>query len=85
MDETVKDGALLLGRLLLAALFIVEGVSKMSGYQAAVLYMQHFSIPTAFLPLAITVEVTVGRNRGRTNSARPVTSQARSTSSRGYE
>jgi putative oxidoreductase len=60
MDETVNDGALLLGRLLLATLFVVEGFSKIWGYQAALGYMQHFSLPAVFLPPAIAVEIVGG-------------------------
>ena len=52
--DTLRASAALLGRLLLAALFILEGWSKVRGYAPAVAYMQHFSVPGQLLPLAVT-------------------------------
>ena len=58
--DTLRASAALLGRLLLAALFILEGWSKVRGYAPAVAYMQHFSVPGQLLPLAIALELGGG-------------------------
>jgi putative oxidoreductase len=58
--EAVRSGTALLGRLLLAALFILEGWSKLKGYGPAAAYMERFSVPGALLPLVILVELGGG-------------------------
>jgi putative oxidoreductase len=58
--ETARGGAALLGRLLLAALFILEGWSKLRGYEAAAAYMQRFAVPAVLLPAAIALELGGG-------------------------
>jgi putative oxidoreductase len=60
LDDRVTAAAALVGRLLLAALFIVEGVSKMRDYGEAVEYMEAYSVPTLLLPLVILLEVGAG-------------------------
>ena len=60
MSESVKDAAMLLGRVLLAALFLHEAWSKLTGYSAAVAYAQAFGLPGSLIPLAITLEVGCG-------------------------
>src|SRR5215471_6183344 len=50
----------LAGRLLLAAIFLHEAWSKLTGYSAALAYMQAFGVPGQLLPLAIAVEVGCG-------------------------
>ena len=60
MSESVKDAATLLGRVLLAALFLHEAWSKLTGYSAAVAYAQAFGLPGALIPLAIVLEVGCG-------------------------
>lgn len=59
-DETVGATAALVGRLLLAALFLIDGWSKVRGYAPAVAYMQRFSVPGLLLPAVILVEVGGG-------------------------
>ena len=59
-NETVQAAAALIGRLLLAALFLLEGWSKLRGYGAATAYMERFSVPGLLLPLAILVELGGG-------------------------
>jgi putative oxidoreductase len=49
-----------LGRLFLASLFILEGWSKLRGYDAAATYMDRFGVPGVFLPAVIAVELTGG-------------------------
>ena len=51
---------LAIGRLLLAALFILEGWSKIRGYQAAVDYMDRYGVPGILLPAVIALEVGGG-------------------------
>src|SRR5262245_61231238 len=59
-NETLTASAALLGRLLLASLFVLEGWSKIRGYGPAVAYMEKFSVPSALLPLVILVELGGG-------------------------
>jgi putative oxidoreductase len=51
---------LALGRLLLAALFILEGWSKLRGYQAAAAYMDRYGVPSLLLPAVIALELGGG-------------------------
>ena len=55
--ETLPALAALVGRLLVASLFLLEATSKIRGYDLAVAYMERFSVPSALLPLAILVEL----------------------------
>ena len=50
----------LLGRLLLAQLFIIEGFGKLADYAAAQAYISHFGLPALLLPPAIAVEIGGG-------------------------
>ena len=57
MMSALKQAAALAGRLLLAAIFLHEAWSKLTGYAGAVAYMQAFGVPGQLLPLAIAVEL----------------------------
>jgi putative oxidoreductase len=59
-NETTYAAAALVGRLLLAALFLLEGWSKLRGYGAAAAYMERYSVPGLLLPLVILVELGGG-------------------------
>ena len=59
-DHPLNAGALLLGRFLLASLFLLEGWSKMKGYAGAVGYMEKFGVPGILLPLVIFAEIAGG-------------------------
>jgi putative oxidoreductase len=59
-DGVMTAGAALLGRLLLAALFILEAWSKLKGHGAAVAYMERFSVPSTLLPAVIVLELGGG-------------------------
>ncbi len=48
------------GRLLLAALFILEGWSKARGYAAAADYMDGYGVPGVLLPAVIALELGAG-------------------------
>jgi len=50
----------LVGRLLLAQLFIIEGLSKLGDYAAAQAYVSHYGLPTLLLPPAIATEIGGG-------------------------
>ena len=50
----------LAGRLLLAQLFLIEGIGKLVGYGAAVAYVAHYGLPVWLLPPAIAVEIGGG-------------------------
>jgi putative oxidoreductase len=51
---------LAIGRVLLAALFILEGWSKVRGYQAAAGYMDRYGVPGVLLPAVIALELGAG-------------------------
>lgn len=50
----------LAGRLLLASLFLLSGLSKITAYDATVGYMQAMGVPGIALPLVIGLEVLGG-------------------------
>lgn len=54
--------AALLGRIFLAAIFILSGISKIGGYQSTVTYMEAHGIPVAplFLYAAVLIELGCG-------------------------
>jgi len=57
MSSPLMEAAVLAGRLLLAALFLHEAVAKLTGYAAALAYMQAFGVPGQLLPFAIALEL----------------------------
>ena len=60
MSSTLMEAAAFAGRLLLAAIFLHEAWSKLTGYPAALAYMQAFGVPGQLLPFAIAVELGCG-------------------------
>ena len=60
MSSTLMEAAAVVGRLLLAGIFLHEAWSKLAGYSAALAYMHAFGIPGQLLPLAIAVELSCG-------------------------
>ncbi len=48
---------LLIGRLLMAQIFLLAGLSKISAYEGTQGYMEAFGLPGALLPLVIVFEV----------------------------
>ena len=60
MPATAQNLAALAGRLLLAAIFIVEGWLKINQYEGTVKYMLAYGIPGALLPLVIVTELACG-------------------------
>jgi putative oxidoreductase len=59
-SDTSAAAGLAAGRLLLAALFILEGWSKLGGYDAAVAYMDRYGLPGVLLPGVIALELGAG-------------------------
>lgn len=55
--KTWESTAELAGRVLLAAMFLIAGIGKISGYAGTQAYMQSMGVPGALLPLVIALEV----------------------------
>ena len=49
-----------LGRILLALMFVLAGINKISGYAGTQAYMDSMSVPGALLPLVIVLELVGG-------------------------
>ena len=60
MPSSFLPAAALVGRALLAAIFLHEAVSKLTAYSAALAYMRAFGVPGELLPFAIAVELGCG-------------------------
>jgi putative oxidoreductase len=59
-NETTNNLFNLLGRILLAALFLPAGLQKLSGYAGTQGYMEAMGVPGALLPLVILLEIGGG-------------------------
>ena len=57
---SASAAGLAIGRLLLAGLFILEGLSKLRGYDPAIAYMQRYDVPAVLLPAVIALELVGG-------------------------
>ena len=55
-----QDLAAPVGRILLALMFVLAGVNKISGYSGMQGYMDSMGVPGALLPLVILLEVVGG-------------------------
>jgi len=51
---------LLAGRLMLATIFLHEGMAKLGNYAGSAAYARSFGVPEMLLPLAIAVELGCG-------------------------
>lgn len=60
MNPSLQAPALLAGRILLAAIFVLSGLTKITGYAGTQQYMEAFGVPGALLPLVILAEVGLG-------------------------
>jgi putative oxidoreductase len=58
--ESVGPSAALVGRILIAALFVISGLSKIGSYAATQGYMQSVGVPGALLPVVILLELGGG-------------------------
>jgi putative oxidoreductase len=60
LSSRLHDVALLAGRLLLATIFVHEGIAKIGNYAGSTAYARSFGVPDGLLPIAITVELGCG-------------------------
>lgn len=58
--DRFRDPLVLLGRLLIATIFVGAGYSKIGGYEATQGYMAAMGVPGALLPLVIFAELGGG-------------------------
>jgi putative oxidoreductase len=58
--KTITPAVELAGRVLLAAIFVLSGYTKIGGYAATQAYMESTGVPGALLPLVIAVELGGG-------------------------
>ncbi len=54
------DAAQLIGRVLLAQIFIIAAINKILGYTGTAHYMTAYGVPSVLLPLVIVLELGVG-------------------------
>lgn len=59
-SEKLRAAGELAGRVLLAAIFVVDGGQKLANLSGAASYMAGYGLPVALLPLAILVELGGG-------------------------
>ena len=55
--NTLNNAATLTGRILIAAIFLISGIGKITGYAGTQAYMESAGVPGALLPLVIALEV----------------------------
>jgi len=55
--STSQNLADLIGRFLIAAIFLISGLGKVTGYAGTQGYMEAMGVPGALLPLVIALEV----------------------------
>jgi putative oxidoreductase len=55
--NTTRNLADFLGRILIAAIFLISGLGKVTGYAGTQGYMEAMGVPGALLPLVIALEV----------------------------
>lgn len=48
------------GRLLIALIFLISGINKISGYEGTQGYMEAMGVPGGLLPLVIVTEIVLG-------------------------
>lgn len=60
LASSIQTLAAPVGRILLALIFIVAGLQKISGYAGTQGYMEAMGVPGAMLPLVIALEVLGG-------------------------
>lgn len=58
--SNINNAAELLGRILLATIFVLAGLNKISGYEGTAAYMASQGVPGGLLPLVIALEVGGG-------------------------
>lgn len=58
--DSTKPYSDVVGRVLIAALFVIAGATKLTGYAGTQAYMQSAGVPGGLLPLVILVELGGG-------------------------
>ena len=58
--DSTKPYSDVVGRLLIAALFVIAGIGKLAAYAGTQAYMQSAGLPGGLLPLVILVEIGGG-------------------------
>jgi len=58
--QTIQNLAAPIGRVLLALMFLVAGLNKISGYAGMQGYMESMGVPGVLLPLVIALEIVGG-------------------------
>jgi putative oxidoreductase len=58
--KSLEPIGLLAGRLMLATIFLHEGVAKLGNYAGSAAYARSFGVPDTLLPLAIITELGCG-------------------------
>jgi putative oxidoreductase len=58
--QTIQNLAAPIGRVLLALMFLVAGLNKISGYAGMQGYMESMGVPGMLLPLVIALEIAGG-------------------------
>jgi len=58
--QTIQNFAAPIGRVLLALMFLVAGLNKISGYAGMQGYMESMGVPGMLLPLVIALEIVGG-------------------------
>ena len=60
LNGSTQNAAVLAGRVLLAAIFILAGFGKIGGYAGTVAFMESNGVPGSLLPLVILTELGGG-------------------------
>jgi len=60
MNEIIKEWGPVVGRILIGALFLMAGLSKIPGWEGTAGYMASKGVPMVSVALAITVIVEIG-------------------------
>lgn len=60
MNDVIKEWAPVVGRVMLALIFLMSGLNKIGGFEGTAAYMASKGVPLATLALVITILVEVG-------------------------
>jgi putative oxidoreductase len=58
MDESAESSVLLVGRCLVAALFLWSGVGQVNGYDETAIFMTRHGVIGSLLPVAVFIELS---------------------------
>jgi putative oxidoreductase len=60
MNETLKEWGPVVGRILIVALFLISGISKIPGWENTAGYMASKGVPMVSVALALTIVIEIG-------------------------